>query len=238
MPILGHNESISMYAKKTCVRTFRLTMNHIGDPMAILFHLPESPFGFWNVIKTTTTPNEGTNEKQYYTGDKKNLNMHSVFLDDNGNGELRLIPIKDENGWTSARLESKDSIACPDGKMLRLEASIRVPNADSAKQAGFWPAFWAMGESYKKGTVWPMCGEWDVMETVQGNGYALGTLHAGVNGERKSFPMKPNEERQKEFNNNDVIVWGIELNRGPSDWREQSFSCEYNVAYVYIFVRN
>jgi beta-glucanase (GH16 family) len=45
---------------------------------------------------------------------------------------------------------------------------------------GYWPAFWALGRSFRTQLDWPATGEVDVMENVNGLDRVWGTLHCGV----------------------------------------------------------
>lgn len=206
------------------------------------YHSDGTPaFDFWNPIETTGTPNEGTNEKQYYVKSKDELFIWSTFPSSPAccdNNSMHIIPQKKNNRWTSARLEGKKSVACPDGKMLRLEANLRTPKASADRQSGLWPAFWAMGESYKHDTQWPMCGEWDIMETASGTGKNLGSLHAGEDGQDYKYPVAATDTKQKEFTISDFHTWAIELDRRPSDWRDQTFNCECTIPTAYIITQD
>lgn len=127
----------------------------------------------WNTIQGDLGVN---NELQTYTSSSRNLQC-------SGGGTLQLVPWRDSsatNGWTSARIESKYTFTPQAGKRTRAEAAIRFGgNAVSTKQ-GIWPAFWMLGDAIRHGTVWPACGELDILETVNGVLTGHGTAHCDV----------------------------------------------------------
>ncbi|MEN9347137.1 MAG: hypothetical protein RLZZ77_648 [Bacteroidota bacterium] len=105
----------------------------------------------------------GNNELQFYTNDAEN-----AFVT---NGQLHIEAIQENHqgsNYTSARLITNDLF---EFKYGRLEANIKIPMGQ-----GIWPAFWMLGANYE--TVnWPGCGEIDVMEHVNNEPLAHGTLH-------------------------------------------------------------
>jgi hypothetical protein len=121
-------------------------------------------------------PNWGTSETESYTDDPRNIHL-------DGQGHLLIIPQRDAGGqWTSARIESvQDNFTAPDGGMLRIEARIQMPNVAGDQALGYWPAFWALGSSFRNTMAWPQAGEFDIMESVNGLDSVWGILHCGVN---------------------------------------------------------
>jgi hypothetical protein len=119
--------------------------------------------------------NWGTQEVERYTRDPDNVSL-------DGHGNLRITPLRDASGhWTSARIESrKADFEPPPGGILRIEARIRMPDVTGPAALGYWPAFWAMGRSYRKRHDWPASGEFDIMENVNGLQNVWQTLHCGV----------------------------------------------------------
>lgn len=120
-------------------------------------------------------PNWGTHEIQRYTTDPANLGL-------DGHGHLRITPRRDAAGeWTSARVETqRDDFRPPEGGVLRMEARLQMPNVTGEAALGYWPAFWALGESFRRTGNWPQAGEFDIMENVNGLNLVWGTLHCGV----------------------------------------------------------
>ncbi|MGH3375187.1 MAG: discoidin domain-containing protein, partial [Actinoallomurus sp.] len=47
--------------------------------------------------------------------------------------------------------------------------------------AGYWPAFWMLGQPLRTGTQWPTSGEVDILEDINGRSSVFGTLHCGTN---------------------------------------------------------
>ncbi|WP_208106983.1 glycoside hydrolase family 16 protein [Streptomyces sp. GC420] len=121
--------------------------------------------------------NWGTGEIQNYTDSTGNLSL-------DGNGNLRITPLRDSAGnWTSGRIETKrGDFKAPAGGTLRIEGRIQMPNATGNEALGYWPAFWALGSPYRGNYWnWPAIGEFDIMENVNGINSVWGVLHCGVN---------------------------------------------------------
>jgi beta-glucanase (GH16 family) len=121
--------------------------------------------------------NWGTGEIERMTDSTDN-----VYQD--GAGHLAITPIRDAAGnWTSGRVETqRTDLAAPVGGKLRVEASLQQPNVSGAGAAGYWPAFWMLGDAARPvgATNWPSIGEWDIMEDVNGRGSEFATLHCGT----------------------------------------------------------
>ncbi|AGL20679.1 carbohydrate-binding protein [Actinoplanes sp. N902-109] len=135
----------------------------------------------WIIDTGTSYPggpaNWGTGEIQSYTNSSSNIAQ-------DGSGNLRITPVRSSSGqWTSARIESQRSDFKPaSGGVLRIEGRIQMPNVTGAEAAGYWPAFWALGQPYRGNYQnWPGVGELDIMENVNGINAVWGTLHCGVN---------------------------------------------------------
>ncbi|MFD8919280.1 glycoside hydrolase family 16 protein [Streptomyces sp. NPDC059569] len=121
--------------------------------------------------------NWGTGEIQNYTASPDNLSL-------DGNGNLRITPLRDGAGnWTSARVETRRAdFKAPAGGTLRIEGRIQMPNVTGDAALGYWPAFWALGSPYRGNYWnWPGIGEFDIMENVNGINSVWGVLHCGVN---------------------------------------------------------
>jgi beta-glucanase (GH16 family) len=121
--------------------------------------------------------NWGTGEVESMTNSTAN-----VFQD--GQGHLVIRPLRDGAGnWTSGRIETqRTDFAAPAGGKLRMEASLQQPNVSGAAAAGYWPAFWSLGDAARPvgATNWPGIGEIDFMEDINGRSSEFGTLHCGV----------------------------------------------------------
>lgn len=120
--------------------------------------------------------NWGTGEIQNYTSSTSNLSQ-------DGNGNLRITPLKDGSGnWTSARIESRNTFQPAAGGKLRIEGRIQMPNVTGSAALGYWPAFWTLGDTFRGNYWnWPSIGEFDIMENVNGANTVWGTLHCGTN---------------------------------------------------------
>lgn len=135
----------------------------------------------WQYATGTSYPggpaNWGTGEVERMTNSTSN-----VALD--GNGNLRITPIRDSAGnWTSGRIETnRTDFQPPSGGKLRVEARIQMPNVTGTAAEGYWPAFWALGAPYRGNYQnWPGVGELDIMENVQGMNRVWATMHCGTN---------------------------------------------------------
>ncbi|MEU8396645.1 glycoside hydrolase family 16 protein [Nonomuraea sp. NPDC048892] len=121
--------------------------------------------------------NWGTGEIQNYTSSTSNLSL-------DGSGNLRITPLRSSSGeWTSARIETRRADFKPaDGRVLRIESRIQMPNVTGDAALGYWPAFWALGAPYRGNYWnWPAIGEFDIMENVNGLNSVWAVLHCGVN---------------------------------------------------------
>ncbi|MEV4108602.1 glycoside hydrolase family 16 protein [Nonomuraea sp. NPDC049695] len=119
----------------------------------------------------------GTGEIQNYTSSTSNLSL-------DGSGNLRITPQRSGSGeWTSARIETRRADFKPaDGRVLRIEGRVQMPNVTGDAALGYWPAFWALGAPYRGNYWnWPGIGEFDIMENVNGINAVWGVLHCGVN---------------------------------------------------------
>jgi beta-glucanase (GH16 family) len=104
----------------------------------------------------------GNRELQYYTA--------------GGNctvsGGILTITAKKENlggyAYTSTRIRTK---GLREFKYGKIEARLAVP-----KGQGLWPAFWMLGANFPN-TLWPECGEIDIMEHINTEDTVYGTMH-------------------------------------------------------------
>jgi len=116
--------------------------------------------------------NWGTGEVESNTNSTAN-----VYQD--GAGHLAIKPIRDAAGhWTSGRVETqRTDLAAPAGGVLRVEASLQQPNVNTTNGAGYWPAFWMLGDAARPvgATNWPSIGEIDIMEDINGRSSEFAT---------------------------------------------------------------
>ena len=103
-------------------------------------------------------------------------------------GILHIVARKPSAGvYTSARLKTQGLFSFQYG---RIEARMKLPESQ-----GMWPAFWLLGNNITA-VDWPVCGELDVMEHIDGNnpqnaGYdwVQGSVHGtGLNGGTQYHP--------------------------------------------------
>ncbi|MGV9268669.1 acyltransferase family protein [Kitasatospora sp. NPDC003701] len=120
-------------------------------------------------------PQWGTGEIETMTDSTANVRL-------DGRGALEIVPTLENGRWSSGRIESRRSdLAPPPGGVLRIEASIALPDVTGPAAAGYWPAFWTLGSGLRDGyTGWPAIGELDVMEQVNGRDTVFGTMHCGT----------------------------------------------------------
>ncbi|MER5219581.1 glycoside hydrolase family 16 protein [Streptomyces flaveus] len=121
--------------------------------------------------------NWGTGEVETMTNSTNNVSL-------DGNGNLRITPRRDASGnWTSGRIETnRTDFEPPAGGKLRVEARLQMPNVTGTAAEGYWPAFWMLGAPYRGNYQnWPMVGELDIMENVQGLNRVWATMHCGTN---------------------------------------------------------
>jgi hypothetical protein len=105
----------------------------------------------------------------------------NVSLD--GRGNLLITPVRAADGsWTSGRIETRRTDFAADDGVLRVQASIELPQTGVGPEAaGYWPAFWMLGDAFRGNYLnWPGIGEIDIMENVNGRPTAFATLHCGV----------------------------------------------------------
>lgn len=134
----------------------------------------------WRYTTGTSYPggpgNFGTGEVETMTSSPDNVSL-------DGAGNLRITPIRDSAGnWTSGRIETnRADFEPPATGRLRIEARMQLPNVTGAEARGYWPAFWILGAGYR-GNLWnwPMVGEVDIMENVQGLNNEVATFHCGT----------------------------------------------------------
>jgi beta-glucanase (GH16 family) len=165
----------------------------VAMPGASLASAPPPPAGFSTVWvddfngPAGTSPSGSnwrfdTGQGIFGTGEIETMtsSTNNVFLD--GQGNLHLRAVRDSSGnWTSGRLETQRSdFEPPPGGVMRVQASIAMPNVNGSNGLGYWPAFWMLGGPYRGVyTNWPSVGEIDILENVNGRPSMFGTFHCG-----------------------------------------------------------
>jgi beta-glucanase (GH16 family) len=139
----------------------------------------------------------GNNEFENYTNSVNNIRITK-------NHTLVITPLLNKGTWTSSRVESQRSdFAASAGGQLYIESRIKLGDAPAKKQQGIWPAFWALGSSFRPNhSNWPVASEWDILETVNGGNTLYSTLHCGT------APGGPCNE------NNGLGSGGVSFSRG------------------------
>ncbi|GAA2681941.1 carbohydrate-binding protein [Actinoplanes palleronii] len=119
------------------------------------------------------------------TGEIETMTDSTANVYQDGGGNLVIKPIRDSAGrWTSGRVETqRTDFAAPAGGRVRIESRLQQPNVSGAAAAGYWPAFWALGDAARPvgATNWPSIGEWDIMEDINGRSSVFAALHCGTN---------------------------------------------------------
>lgn len=91
-------------------------------------------------------------------------------------------------------------------------------------QEGIWPAFWALGNSYRgNSSNWPQATEWDIMESINGSPVNMMTIHCGT------YPYGPCNERTGITDSVSMArgVWnivGFEVDRTNENWEQQAIT--------------
>jgi beta-glucanase (GH16 family) len=127
-----------------------------------------------------------TGQGVFGTGEIETMTNSTSNVYQDGNGHLVIKALhsgSDPNsGWTSGRIETNaDSFGAPAGGIVEMVSSIQQPNVNTSNGAGYWPAFWMLGNGLRNGGVWPGIGEVDILEDINGRSSVFGTLHCGTN---------------------------------------------------------
>ncbi|KAF7541803.1 hypothetical protein G7054_g235 [Neopestalotiopsis clavispora] len=176
--------------------------------------------GVWNIATAIDT----NAEVQTYTTSNNNLQI-------SGGETVQFVPRKSSTGvWTSGRIETVGAWTPEDGKVMVIQASILLGTNAQVNKQGLWPAFWCLGDAIRHGTEWPLSGEIDIFEQVDGVPTAYGTLHCGTSvggpcveplGKQSSTTLPADGS----FN-----TWGVRIDRTNSDWSQQTIEWQLNGA--------
>jgi beta-glucanase (GH16 family) len=160
--------------------------------------VPAPPAGFTTTWSDDFTGSSGTGldtgtwrydtgpGSSFGTGEIETMTDSTANVYQDGGGHLVLKALHsggDSNsGWSSGRVETQaDGFGAQAGGVVRMQAAIQQPDLNTSNGAGYWPAFWMLGQPLRAGTPWPGSGEVDIMEDVNGRSSLFGTLHCGVN---------------------------------------------------------
>lgn len=135
---------------------------------------------------------------------------------------MQFIPRKSSSGaWTSGRIESIDSWTPSAGKLMRVEASLRLGGDAQANSQGMWPAVWMLGDSIRHGTGWPACGEIDIFEMVNGLDTVYGTLHCTA---EVCEPSTSAGYQGSTSTDDDWHSYSVQIDRTSNDWSTESIN--------------
>ncbi|KXJ93928.1 glycoside hydrolase family 16 protein [Microdochium bolleyi] len=126
-------------------------------------------------------------------------------------------PVRNHQCWSSGRVESTYYFTPAAGKKTVIESRLRFGSNSAANNQGIFPAFWTLGEACNgEQPGHPTCGEVDIMERVNGEAVASGTLwcRKGDCGQTSGTGLA----------NNDWHTWAATWDRTPSSWRDQTLS--------------
>jgi len=127
-----------------------------------------------------------TGQGVFGTGEIETMTNSTANVYQDGNGHLVIKALHSGtdpgSGWTSGRIETNaDTFGAPAGGIVEMVSSIQQPNVNTTNGAGYWPAFWMLGNGLRNGGVWPSIGEVDILEDINGRSSVFGTLHCGTN---------------------------------------------------------
>ncbi len=178
----------------------------------------------------------GNQELQFYTSRGYNVKVED--------GKLKIIARREDFGgrqYTSARLTTRETFATTYG---RIEARIKLPQGQ-----GIWPAFWMIGAEYQQDpTVWPGCGEIDIME-CKGNdpGRIYGSMHgpgySGGNCFSRNYALPGNDTFAERFSvfaiewEADRVMWYVDGTK-YSTFTENNISAQGNWVFDHDFYIN
>ncbi|KAL5598598.1 hypothetical protein BROUX41_003476 [Berkeleyomyces rouxiae] len=140
--------------------------------------------------------------------------------------------------WTSARIETSPSFSfvCPQGGQLRMEARFKLGDAAESAQQGIWPAFWALGTSFRGNYKnWPAVSEIDIFEAVNGDTTSLHTVHCGINpGGPCNEPNGLSKHIDGGAPAGEWITASVTIDRSNADgnWQNESLKWRMNGAVV------
>lgn len=111
----------------------------------------------------------GNSELETYT--TNSANAHEIYDGTGTDGQALQIMATDSSGtWTSARIKTEGIKSF--GPYGYFESRCKFPNAGD----GYWPAFWMLGNNITT-AGWPVCGEIDIAEEINGQWENHQSLH-------------------------------------------------------------
>jgi len=133
-----------------------------------------------------------------------------------------LLTITADNNLNSARIKTQDKKYFKYGKV---EARIKCDQG-----TGSWPAFWMLGQNMSNGVGWPYCGEIDIMEHANWDGFIYNTCHWNANGQSTSTGYSHASWGQTTNNN----YWNVINNFNFSDWH--TYSITWTSSHIAFYV--
>jgi beta-glucanase (GH16 family) len=91
---------------------------------------------------------------------------------------LTLRVTRSSRGWESARLQSRQAFAPPEGGSLKVSVDVRMPDGSNPSN-GYFPAVWLLGANWQS-VGWPLSGEIDLAEGVPAKNVLIGAVHCGI----------------------------------------------------------
>jgi beta-glucanase (GH16 family) len=168
----------------------------------------------WNIITGWLDVNQ---EIEIYSDSTKNLQL-------SGNGSVQLVPRNDSGVWTSARIESKYVFTPASRKRTKVESYFRFGSGDINRKQGIWPAFWMLGDSFRHGTMWPQCGEIDILEQLNGRLTAYSTIHCDIEGEGGMCQDPMGIEGRTSIPDQSWHKWSVVIDRTPQHWQDETIT--------------
>ncbi|KAK5994905.1 Beta-glucanase-like protein [Cladobotryum mycophilum] len=162
----------------------------------------------WNIMTDVHT----NNEIQNYTSSPTNLQL-------SGGQTLQIIPwLSPEGLWTSARIESTRSWIPQPGKVTQFQSTFRTGTYDDLNlKKGMWPAFWLLGDALRHGTPWPLCGELDIFEQVNGLMTGYGTAHC-IQKDGGPCNEPAGLGKAVDIPNDEFHTWTLKIDRTSNNW--------------------
>src|ERR1035437_5604853 len=169
----------------------------VGTPLQVAATVGAPPAGFtltWS-DDFTGAANTGVNTSAWKydtgagstfgTGEIETMTNSTANVYQDGAGHLVMKAIHTGTnptaGWTSGRIETQAAtFGAPAGGVVRMESMLQQPNVTTTNGLGYWPAFWMLGAPLRSGVAWPLSGEVDILEDVNGLIREYGTVHCGT----------------------------------------------------------
>ncbi|KAL7792586.1 glycoside hydrolase family 16 protein [Trichoderma ceciliae] len=166
----------------------------------------------WNIV----TDLHNNDELETYTRDNTNMQL-------SGGQTLQLVPQQSPTGeWTSSRIESIQSWTPAPGKAMQVQAALRGGISAINQKQGMWPAFWMLGDSMRHGTHWPLCGELDIFEQINGQLTGYGTTHCDNAGGGACNEPSGLGESIAMPQDDSFHTWALKMDRTSNNWQTET----------------